>query len=139
MKPVTDRIRLNGMVFYGYHGVLPEERALGQRFVVDLEVRADLRRAGTSDDLAATVNYADLYRIAQEVVTGAPCQLIEAVAERIAGRVLAEHALAESVEVRVRKPAVPLAGSALDSSEVCIERTRGGGPLSLSDRGGEVR
>jgi dihydroneopterin aldolase len=119
-----DRIRLNGMVFYGYHGVLAEERALGQRFVVDVELRLDLRAAGTSDDLGDTVNYTRVYTAAREVVTGPPCQLIEAVAERIAGRVLAEHPQVESVTVRVRKPEVPIPGSVLASSEVWIERTR---------------
>ena len=119
-----DRIRLNGMVFYGYHGVLPEERALGQRFVVDVEVFTDLRRAGVSDDLADTINYSQVYATAREIVTGPACQLIEAVAERIAARVLAEHGAAERVVVSIRKPEVPIPGSVLASSEVRIERER---------------
>ena len=52
-----DRILLNGMTFYGYHGVRPEEKELGQRFVVDVEMELDLRAAGTSDDLTDTVDY----------------------------------------------------------------------------------
>ena len=123
---MADRIRLNEMVFYGYHGALPEERALGQRFVVDVEVAADLRPAGESDDLTQTINYSELYAAAHDVVTGPPCNLIEAVAERIAGRILAEQPLVENVLVRVRKPGVPIAGSVLASSEVCIERRRDG-------------
>ncbi len=119
-----DRIRLNGMVFYGYHGVLPEERALGQRFIVDVEVFTDLRSAGASDDIADTINYSQVYATAREIVTGPACQLIEAVAERIAARVLAEHTPAERVVVRIRKPEVPIPGSVLASSEVRIERER---------------
>ena len=122
---MTDRIRLNEMVFYGYHGVLPEERALGQRFVVDLEVEADLRQAGASDRLEDTINYSGLYAAAREVVVGPPCNLIEAVAERIATRVLAEEPAIRAVHVRVRKPGVPIPGSVLASSEVYIERRRG--------------
>jgi dihydroneopterin aldolase len=121
---VTDRIRLNEMVFYGYHGVLPEERTLGQRFVVDVEVETDLRRAGETDDLDATVNYSEMFAAAREIVTGPPCQLIEAVAERIAARVLREQPLVHAVVVRVRKPEVPIPGSVLGSSEVRIERRR---------------
>lgn len=121
---LMDRIRLNGMVFYGYHGVLPEERALGQRFVVDVEVFTDLRRAGASDDLADTINYSQVYATAREIVTGPARQLIEAVAEHIATRVLAEHTAAERVVVRIRKPEVPIPGSVLASSEVRIERER---------------
>jgi hypothetical protein len=44
-----DRIILEGMVFHGRHGVLPAERELGQPFVVDVELRLDLRPAGLSD------------------------------------------------------------------------------------------
>jgi len=121
---VTDRIRLNEMVFYGYHGVLPEERALGQRFVVDIEVEVDLRHAGETDSLEETVNYSELFAAARDVVTGPPCNLIEAVAERIAGRILGEQPLVQTVVIRVRKPEVPIPGSILGSSEVRIERRR---------------
>ncbi len=124
IAPVTDRIRLNEMVFYGYHGVLPEERALGQRFVVDVEMTTDLRAAGETDDLTQTVNYAAVYAAVREIVTGPPRQLIEAVAEAIAARILADHAAVERVVVRLRKPEVPIAGSVLGSAEVQIERAR---------------
>ncbi len=48
------------MSLFAYHGVLSEERTLGQRFLVDLEVDADLRAAGERDELAQTVDYARL-------------------------------------------------------------------------------
>lgn len=57
-----DTILLKGLVFHGYHGVLEEERRLGQKFVVDIEASADLARAGQTDDLADTVNYAAVYQ-----------------------------------------------------------------------------
>jgi dihydroneopterin aldolase len=120
----VDCIRLNEMVFYGYHGVLPEERTLGQRFVVDVEMRTDLRRAGATDALEDTVNYADVYAAVRDIVTGPSCQLIESVADRIAAHVLTQHAGVVSVAVRIRKPEVPLAGAVLASSEVAIERGR---------------
>jgi len=112
------------MVFFGYHGALPEERVIGQRFVVDVEVQADLKRAGASDQLEDTINYGELYTVAEDVVTGPPFNLIEAVAEQIAGRILSQQPLVESVIVRVRKPGVPIPGSVLGSSEVRIERGR---------------
>ena len=62
-----DRIRLEGMVFYGMHGVDPAEKSLGQRFVVDVELERDLRKPGRTDDLHDTVNYAHVYRIATSV------------------------------------------------------------------------
>ena len=55
-KNAEDRILLEGMVFHGRHGTLPAERELGQPFVVDLELRLNLRPAGLSDDLEQTVD-----------------------------------------------------------------------------------
>jgi dihydroneopterin aldolase len=122
---MVDLIRLHEMVFYGYHGALPEERALGQRFIVDVELRADLRAAGLTDDLRQTVDYGAVYGAVREVVTGAACNLIETVAERVAARILADYSRVESVVIRIRKPAAPIRGSILGSAEVCIERSRG--------------
>src|SRR6266568_919357 len=104
---LVDRIRLNDMVFYGYHGALPEERKLGQRFVVSVELRVDLREAGQTDDLSKTVNYSEAYAAVRDIVTGPPHQLIESVAERIAAQLLGAHASIESVTVGIRKPEVP--------------------------------
>ena len=61
----ADRIILKGMQFYGFHGVNPEERTLGQTYVVDLEVELDLQPAGRSDNLEDTISYTQLYRVAQ--------------------------------------------------------------------------
>ncbi len=118
-----DHIRLRGMVFYGYHGALPAERELGQRFVIDVELALDLRPAGVADDLAQTVSYAAVYDEVRTIVEGPPCALIEAVAERIAARILGEHGAIEQVRVRIRKPAAPIAGP-LECAEVEITRAR---------------
>ena len=118
-----DRIILEGMMFYGYHGVNPEERELGQRFVVDLELEKDLSAAGLSDDLTQTVNYASAYKLAREVVEGQPCNLIETVAELLATALLSRLSI-DGVRVRVRKPWAPVKGSVLDSVAVEIVRKR---------------
>lgn len=118
-----DKILLQGMVFYGYHGVNPAERELGQRFVVDLELTTDLAAAGNSDDLGMTVNYASAFKVAREVVEGQAANLIETVAERVAAALLNRFPL-ESVKVRVRKPWAPVKGSVLDWVAVEIIRNR---------------
>jgi len=63
-----DKLIMEGLEFYGYHGTLAAEQELGQRFILDIELALDLRRAGETDDLAATVNYAAVYRLAAEIV-----------------------------------------------------------------------
>ncbi len=104
-----DKIVISDMAFYGYHGVLPQERELGQQFVVDVELTLNLRIAGESDDPGKTVSYADVYEIVRQVVTGVPSKLIETVAEQIAGKLLQQFAVRQ-VLVRVKKPAAPVPG-----------------------------
>jgi dihydroneopterin aldolase len=123
----VDEILLEGMRFYAYHGVNPEERALGQRFAVDVVMAVDLRRAGESDDLAHTVSYSAVYKLVRSVVEGEPRNLIEAVAEAIAAAVLAAFPAVMRVIVTVRKPEAPMKGSMLDAAGVRITRSRAGG------------
>jgi len=118
-----DKIFIEGMLFYGYHGVNQEERVLGQRFVVDLQLFRDLGEAGRSDDLSQTVNYASVFKAAREIVEGPPANLIETVAERLAAAVL-ERFPVDAVQVRVRKPWAPVKGSALETVGVQIYRKR---------------
>ena len=117
-----DRIRLEGMVFYGFHGVDPAEKALGQRFTVDVELERDLRKPGRTDDLHDTVNYAHVYRVARQVLEGPSKNLIEALAEEIARRVADSCPGVDAIRVRVRKPEVPIKGSVLAAAAVEIER-----------------
>jgi dihydroneopterin aldolase len=123
-KNAEDRILLEGMVFHGRHGTLPAERELGQPFVVDVELRLDLRPAGLSDELARTVDYGQVHRRAREIVEGEPVNLTETVAERIAAAVLEDHPAVEAVRVRVAKPHVRLGDTVLKGSAVEISRHR---------------
>ena len=118
-----DKIELKGMVFYGYHGVAPEERRLGQRFIVDLEMERDLHKAGVSDDPADTVNYALVFDRVKEIMEGPSRKLLETLAETIAQQVLDGYDL-DAVRVTVRKPEVPMPGSILDHASVEIYRSR---------------
>ncbi len=110
------------MKFYGYHGVFPEENKLGQRFYVDVELMANLKKAGETDDLAYTVNYADIYHLCQKVVEGPPYKLVESIAENIAEEILSAFSLVEMCTVKVTKPDPPIPGH---YQSVAVEVTRG--------------
>jgi dihydroneopterin aldolase len=116
-----DKIFVNQMEFYGYHGVFPEETRLGQRFVVDLMVLVDLRKAGETDELEHSVNYGELYQVCKEVVEGKPYKLVEAVAEQIAETVLQQFTLVTEVTIKVIKPDPPIPGH---YRSVAVEITR---------------
>jgi 7,8-dihydroneopterin aldolase/epimerase/oxygenase len=125
-----DRILLADMVFHGHHGTLPAEHELGQPFVVSVELRLDLRPAGTSDDLTKTVDYGEVHRMARDIVEGPSVQLIETLAEKIASAALDNHPLIEVVKVRVAKPHVRLGDTVLAGSAIEILRRREAGPRS---------
>lgn len=118
-----DRIKLEGLEFYGYHGCLPSEREQGQHFYIDISMYLDLAAAGRTDDLKATVNYAEVYLLIKDIVQGEPVNLIEALGERIAGAVLEKYATISRVRVTVHKPEAPIPGLFTDAS-VSIVRSR---------------
>lgn len=123
MSHGKDRIHLKGMRFFGYHGVLPEETRLGQKFIVDCTLFLSTRQAGLTDDLNLSVSYAEVYQQIQGIVTGKPYKLIEALAEAIAMDVLRVHRIIDCVEVTVQKPEAPVPGT-FDWMGVTIQRKR---------------
>lgn len=102
-----DKITLQQMSFYGYHGALIEENRLGQSFVVDLELYLDLRPAGLSDDLEQTVNYAEVYETVRQEVEETQVKLIERLAHNIADQCLQQFAIS-ATRVRVTKVNPPI-------------------------------
>jgi dihydroneopterin aldolase len=117
-----DKIVLKNMSFYGYHGFLEEERKLGQEFKVNLELYLPLGKAGKSDDLSKTIDYAKIYQDTNKIIKGNPVLLLEALAEKIANTVLLYQQV-EAVRVSVIKTKPPLPGL-MEGIEVCIFRER---------------
>lgn len=115
-----DRILMQGLEFYAYHGVMQEEKTLGQRFIIDLSLALDLREAGQQDNLTKTVNYGEVYATVREIVTGNKFDLIEALAEHLAREILGRYRV-NSVTVKIRKPQAPIPGI-FDYVGVEIER-----------------
>ncbi len=103
-----DKLVLKGLAFHGHHGYHPEEAALGARFIVDVEMTLALDEV--EDELAHTVNYADVYACVAREVTSKRYRLIEALANHIAARLWASYPQLEALTVRVHKPHAPLPG-----------------------------
>lgn len=115
-----DRIVLSGMRFEGRHGATDEEREWPQLIELDVELWLDLSLAGRSDDLAATVDYGPVIELCRDIVERRSFRLLEAIAEAVAATIL-DATVAETVVVRVRKPAVPIDAD-LDFAGVEIRR-----------------
>lgn len=107
MSVPRDRISLLGVRARGVHGVLAEEKRDGQDFVVDVVLHLDLAPAGTTDDLALTINYAEVGADVVARIEGPSLDLIESLAEQIAGDALARPGV-HTVEVTVHKPSAPV-------------------------------
>ena len=117
----SDQIVLKGMSFYGYHGVNPEERSTGQKFIVDLRVKCSLIKPSESDKVEDTVNYSELFRIVKTVIEGEPHNLLESVAKNISDKILLDYDI-YSVSVTIKKPEVRINESKLDYSAVTLTR-----------------
>lgn len=118
-----DKILMKNMAFYGYHGVLPEEKKIGQKFFIDAILYLPLKEAGQTDDLTQSVSYAAVYETIKNIVENKPFDLLEALAETLCNQILATYLLVQKVQVTVKKPEAPVAGI-FDYFGVEIERER---------------
>ena len=107
MARTRDRITLTGVRVRAHHGVFDFEREQGQEFVIDVSVAVDLSAAASGDDLGRTVHYGELAEAVVAAVSRDPVDLIETVAERVAGVALGWAAV-DAVEVTVHKPEAPI-------------------------------
>ncbi|MDR1817461.1 MAG: dihydroneopterin aldolase [Puniceicoccales bacterium] len=119
-----DIIRINGVKCFGHHGATPEEKRLGQPFRVSLELFLDTQPAARTDSLALTVDYAAVIaRVEAALREDPPSNLIETIAENIAGAVLRDFPLVNAVGVTLEKPFAPVAAN-FDGVSVSIHRAR---------------
>ncbi len=112
------KVELRGLELYGYHGVHPEERERGQRFLYDVELEVGDR--GADDILEHAVDYSQVARVVREAAER-PYDLLEALATAIAD-VLVERFRPERLKVRVRKPDVRPGGMDVEFAAVTVER-----------------
>lgn len=117
------QIALRGLTFFAFHGVLPEERQQGNRFVVDLVLEADISRAVCTDNLDDTVNYAEVYEVVRREMA-VPSQLLEHVCGRIATALLDAFAPLQRVRVSVTKRNPPIEGAGSCESAVVLTLAR---------------
>ena len=100
-------IHINGIRLHARHGVLPQEQLTGNDYSIDIRIGYDISRAIQTDDVADTLNYAEVYNtIKEEMLT--PSKLIEHVAGRIANRLTAEHAEISTIVLSITKLNPPM-------------------------------
>jgi dihydroneopterin aldolase len=106
---MTDRIMLSGVELFAHGGVTEEERRVGQRYRLEVELRLPLSKPAASDDLNDTVSYAEVHDVSVSAIRERPFNLIESAAERVAS-VLLERFSVSGVTIRLTKLAPPIDG-----------------------------
>ncbi len=117
-----DQIKIEDLEIFANHGVYPEENSLGQKFVISAVLHTDTRRAGSTDDLDASINYGEVSAFITSYVKNHTFKLIERVAEGLAEELLLRYLSLEKIELEVKKPWAPV-GLPLRSVSVAIERS----------------
>jgi 7,8-dihydroneopterin aldolase/epimerase/oxygenase len=115
--------RIARLALHGRHGVLEAERALGQRFFLDLEIAADVGDALATDDVGDTLHYGQVIKAATAAFNVRSFNLIEAAAAAVADDLLARFPAIVRVRVTVHKPSAPVAAIIEDLSAT-VERRR---------------
>jgi dihydroneopterin aldolase len=118
-----DSIKLNGIKTYAYHGALEEERTLGQFFITDIVLYADLQKASETDDLSQTIHYGEAYGLVEDVIKGDSVNLIEHLAEKVSRRLFDQYDRILEMDITITKPSPPIDGS-YDSVSITLNRKR---------------
>lgn len=138
-----DKIHLNDLQFHAYHGVLPSEKSLGQKFLINVEMKKKRRNTLSAfdtetptpseateevlkahDRIEHTVDYAKAFNLVKSIVVSGPQRdLIETVGEDIAWQILRQFASVDEVKVSVEKPHVAIDGD-LRSLGISLVRRR---------------
>lgn len=104
-------IRLRGLRFYAYHGVLPQEQTVGNEYLADLDLYTDFTNACLSDKLEATISYADVYENLKSVMQ-TPSQLLEHVISRMAAALFGQFPTLYKVRIALYKINPPMGAQA---------------------------
>lgn len=105
-----DSITLRNIKLHGYHGVLPREREVGQKFKIDIELFLDLKKAGKSDNLEDTVDYSKVYDIVKSINENNKFRLIERFAHVISQEIMSTYKGIQEIYVCIKKPSAPIKG-----------------------------
>lgn len=103
----SSSIVLRGLRFHAYHGVMEQERTVGNDYVVDVSIDCSIDKAMESDDVADTINYAEVYDLIGEEMRQ-PSRLLEHVLGRIGKRLLRSFPEMDAVSLRLMKLNPPM-------------------------------
>lgn len=110
-------VRIKNATFYAYHGVMSEEKNIGGKFEVDVDLYFDFSEAAVNDDLTKTIDYVTVYNEISQIFNRKKYNLVETIAHKIADSLLENHKNIQKISVKLRKKSVPI-GGVIDCIEV---------------------
>jgi len=113
-------IELKKMIFHAYHGVMEQEKIVGNTYRIDLKLFLDLSKAIASDKLEDTLNYTDIFSLVKEEMSISSC-LIENVAGRIVRKIKQEYPHISKVIIRLAKINPPIEGDIREAAIIIKE------------------
>jgi dihydroneopterin aldolase len=116
-------ISVRQLAIYAHHGVFAEEKVLGQRFLLDIQLRVHAPEALIHDDIVRSVSYAHVIEEAKNAFTEHSYNMIETAADRLATHLLTRFDKATSVSISVHKPSAPIAAH-FESICATVDKTR---------------
>ena len=116
-------ILLEGLEFFAYHGYHKEERKLGSKFTVDIQVEANIDVAADSDDLSQTIDYEKLYKVVSAEMIK-PAHLLEKLAKSIIVKTFDFDEKITAVEVCISKYNPPMGGICQKAKVILKERRK---------------
>ena len=120
-----DKIIVNGLKLYAYHGVNPEEKEDGQLFILDITAFLSLYVPCPTDMVENTVSYAKIIKTARRAFLSGKFDLLEKAAQTVADAILIEFSEIKALKITVKKPQAPIKAD-FDYVAVEIERNRNG-------------
>lgn len=116
-----DEIRIYGLECFAHHGVYEEEKRGGQPFVINATLFVDVRKAGETDEMTDSTHYGEVCQFMNDWMQQHTCNLLEAVASKMAQELLRTFPLVKSVALEIQKPEAPIP-LPFETVSVCIER-----------------
>ncbi|MDR0738740.1 MAG: 2-amino-4-hydroxy-6-hydroxymethyldihydropteridine diphosphokinase [Oscillospiraceae bacterium] len=103
-----DKIIIKNLEFFCYHGVHEEERKIGQKFLIDIELFLDFKSSSKSDSIKETISYSKVIKFVKEIMLRKKYKLIESIAENLAENILEEFFSVKKTKIIVKKPNAPI-------------------------------
>lgn len=113
-------IEVENMEFYAYHGCYELERSVGNKFMVNIRMEADLSEAIKSDDISTTINYLEVYNITSQQMA-IKSHILEHVTGRIIDALYDKFPQLKNITVKVSKMSPPLGGK-VERTSVTLTR-----------------